>query len=526
MLLSLFLGGCSSEPRVVEDNLSEAKISDDNYRNYYEIFVRSFYDSNGDGFGDLNGVTKKLDYIRDLGYTGIWLMPINPSPSYHKYDVIDYYDVDKMYGSIDDLKNLIKECHKRDIKLILDLVLNHSSTQSPYFIKACNAYDKARRGQYLTEEDKKFKDFYSFFEYNDDAARYVTTHRAPGKDFLYECNFSDTMPEFNCASKEVEKEFENIIRYYMEMGVDGFRLDAVKYYFKDNTEKNIEFLNKIKKWATKYNDDAYIVGECWDSSDIITDYYKSSVDSFFNFSLSVTNSNNGIMNGINREGKNLNSYFNAIISNDNIVGDGNGIPAPFLNNHDTQRFTSASRPSRPKFQYACLQMLGGTTFTYYGDEVGMVGSNSGDLPDQNVRIPLKWGEASNKGDCKPLAGATESKYPYPSVSEQLEDKNSILNYYKQVLRVRNQNPEIARGKASLVTKDTKEDKVLFIAKEYNGSKIGIIFNFHPMNDLIIDYKKYGFNEVCGQIRVDTDKYIEIQRDSSIKMPAYSIAVVK
>ena len=141
----------------IEEDLISTNIIEDNYRNYYEIFVRSFNDSNMDLVGDLNGVTNKLDYIKDLGYNGIWLMPINPSDSYHKYDVNDYYSVDKSYGTIDDLKNLIKECHKRNIKLIIDLVLNHSGKANPYFKKACVAYNKYLKGLPLNSEEEKFK---------------------------------------------------------------------------------------------------------------------------------------------------------------------------------------------------------------------------------------------------------------------------------------------------------------------------------------------------------------------------------
>ncbi len=114
----------------------ELNVIDDNYRNYYEIFVLSFYDSDGDGVGDLNGVTEKLDYIKDMGFNGIWLMPIMPSPTYHKYDVIDYCAIDKQYGTIDDFKKLVEECHKRDIRLVIDFVINHSSTKNEWFIQA------------------------------------------------------------------------------------------------------------------------------------------------------------------------------------------------------------------------------------------------------------------------------------------------------------------------------------------------------------------------------------------------------
>ena len=162
----------------IEEDLVSTNIIEDNYRNYYEIFVRSFNDSDMDLIGDLNGVTNKLDYIKDLGYNGIWLMPINPSDSYHKYDVNDYYSVDKTYGTIDDLKNLINECHKRNIKLIIDLVLNHSGKANPYFSKACSAYDKYLKGLTLTAEEEKYKDFYVFYPTLKDVPSSVTAYKA------------------------------------------------------------------------------------------------------------------------------------------------------------------------------------------------------------------------------------------------------------------------------------------------------------------------------------------------------------
>ena len=170
LLIMLFvtlglLSGCNNtDPydgefgKRIEEDLTTTNIIEDNYRNYYEIFVRSFNDSDMDLIGDLNGVINKLDYIKDLGYNGIWLMPINPSGSYHKYDVDDYYAIDKSYGTLDDFKNLISECHKRNIKLIIDLVLNHSSKANPYFSKACRAYDKYLKGLTLTAEEEIYKD--------------------------------------------------------------------------------------------------------------------------------------------------------------------------------------------------------------------------------------------------------------------------------------------------------------------------------------------------------------------------------
>lgn len=169
--------------------------------------------------------------------------------------------------------------------------------------------------------------------------------------------------------------------------------------------------------------------------------------------------------------------------------------------------------------------MNGSTFTYYGDEVGMVGTNAGSIPDQNVRIPMMWGEGF--GDCDPLSGATAADYPYGTVKDQMKDANSLYNFYKKCLLIRNQNPEIARGSISLIEMEREEKKLLFIQKEYNGSKIGIIFNFAPYEDLAVDYKSKGFSKVVGQIVADSkDKYIGEQDDSSILLPPYSIAIVK
>lgn len=498
---------------------------DDHYRNYYEIFVRSFYDSDKDGIGDLKGVTQKLDYIADLGYTGIWLMPIHPSTSYHKYNIDDYYSVDTSYGTMEDLEELIAECHKRDIKLIIDLVINHSSAKSEYFKKATAAYQKTITGQTMTSEDEKYKDFYVFYRTKSDVPNSITAYKAPGHSFYYEANFDSDMPEFNCDSEAVQAEFKKIMKFYLDKGMDGFRLDAVKYYYYGSSAKNIEFLSKINQWAKEVNPNAYIVGECWDGYDSIKDYYGSGCDSFFNFGTSVSNASSPVINGINREGAGLSNYYNGMLSNFAITN-GNGIAAPFLNNHDTPRFTSTGNSSVSKYQFALLAMLNGTIFTYYGDEVGMVGTNAGNNPDQNVRIPILWGE-ENHADCSVISGVTEKNYPYDTVNEQMKDSGSIYHFYKKVLLVRNQNPEIARGTISLIEMDKEIDKKLFISKEYNGSKIGIIFNFSPTQDMTVSFKEQGFSSVVGQIVVDSnEKYIGMQKDGSIKLPPYSIAIVK
>ena len=533
MVCLMALTSCKKDPydapygKRIEEDLTSTNIIDDNYRNYYEIFVQSFNDSNHDGCGDLNGIISRLDYIKELGYNGIWLMPIHPANSYHRYDINDYYSVDSKFGTIDDLKNLINECHARGINIILDLVLNHSSRSCSYYTKATAAYDKYLKKLPLTEEEEEYKDFYVFYPTQKDVPTSVKASKAGTKyDFYVESNFSTNMPEFNLDSKAVREEFKKIVKYYLDMGIDGFRLDAVKYYYLNNASKNIEFLSELNSWVKETKEDAYIVGECWDSISTITNYYSSGIDSFFNFSVSTSYaSSSGVINGINPEGRGINGYYNALLANQKIVGNSNGIPAPFLDNHDMPRYTYSSNDQKNKFTFALLAMMNGTIFSYYGDEVGMYGSNVSPKPDQNVRIPIKWGDFTTN-DCNALAGASEAIYPYPTVFEQIKDSNSILNYYKKVLLIRNQNPEIARGAVSLIKMEKDTDKMLFISKTYNGSEIGILFNFSQYEDLTIDYRTYGYNKVVGQIVIESSQYVGELRDGSIKMPPFSIVILK
>ena len=333
------------------------------------------------------------------------------------------------------------------------------------------------------------------------------------------------MPEFNLDNEAVKLEFKKIVEYYLNMGIDGFRLDAVKYYYINSSQKCIDFLSQLNSWVKNINNDAYIVGECWDGTSVITDYYTSGIDSFFNFSISTSSSSSGVLNGINPEGRGINGYYKALLANQDIVGNTQGIPAPFIDNHDMPRYTFFSNDKNNKYIFGLLGMMNGTIFSYYGDEVGMYGSNASTKPDQNVRIPIKWGDFSNL-DCQPISGTTEITYPYPTVFEQLEDSNSILNYYKKVLLIRNQNPEIARGTVSLVEMDKEDRQMLFISKKYNDSEIGIIFNFSQYNDLTIDYRTYGYSKVTGQIVISDDQYVGELKDGSIKMPPFSIVIVK
>ena len=372
MLSSIALTSCNLFKGEEEEKV-ELNIIDDKYRNWYEIFVHSFYDTNNDGIGDLNGVTAKLDYINEMGFNGIWLMPIHPSPTYHKYDVTDYYQIDPDYGTLEDFKTLVNEAHERGIRVIIDLVVNHTSDSHPWFTEACSYIRKngAPGGDY--------GDFYNF-RITDNGAY----HSVSGSQYSYEGQFWSGMPDLNLNSQAVRDEIKSIMSYWIkDYGVDGFRLDAVTSYYTGNLQGNIDFLSWLNTEAKSIDPDTYIVGEAWVGSDFTIDrYYESGCDSFFLFTGSQAGGT--IATAVKQSsGKSLGELF---IGLQETYGD--AILAPFLGNHDTMR-PGSFMPGEENVKMAAgvLSMMNGGTFVYYGEEIGMI-SKGGNNSDPAKRIAM------------------------------------------------------------------------------------------------------------------------------------------
>ncbi len=215
---------------------------------FYEIFVRSYNDSNADGIGDFNGITQKLDYLQSLGVTAIWLMPIHPSPSYHGYDVLNYYAVNPQYGSLGDFKRLLSEAHSRGMRIIIDLVLNHTSSQHPWFVEA------------NSNPQSKYRDWYVWSETDQGNGWHA------GKSGYYFGLFSEVMPDLNYRNPEVTAQMEKMARFWLnEVGIDGFRLDAAKHLIEENgkTENTTATHEWLKGFYGAYKADkpeAYAVG--------------------------------------------------------------------------------------------------------------------------------------------------------------------------------------------------------------------------------------------------------------------------
>ena len=494
-------------------------VIDDNYRNYYEIFVRSFYDSGDDGIGDLKGVTHQLDYLKEMGFDGIWLMPIMESSTYHGYDVADYYKVERDYGTNEDFKELTTEAHKRGIKVIIDMVINHSSSTNAWFKKATTAL---KNGE--TEgENAKYLDYYNFSKSALSGYRPVS-----GSDgWYYEAQFDTIMPDLNLDSTAVKDEIKNIFDFWLtDMDCDGFRLDAVTSYYTGNVSKNVEFLSWVNETAKSIKEDAYIVGEAWEGTDgQIRSYYNSGCDSFFLFTVSAGNGGvNELKQLLVSPYKNPGEKFENFMLMKQRTFD-TGILAPFLGNHDTARAANMlGAEQNIKMGAGILSVMNGCTFVYYGDEIGMTCTDSSN--DYTKRVPMKWTEdAMSEGQVykSPTAGfiVSDTSYSFGSVEYQREDQGSILNYYKQAMGMRLRNPEIARGTIEKV--DSVSPYVGAIKKTWNGKSVIILVNLSKEEAYQVKLSDYGNVKVADTLNVFDGSAV---KSGVLTLQPYSIAVLR
>ena len=417
-------------------------VRDDKYRTTYEIFVYSFCDSDGDGIGDINGIRSKLDYIADMGFDALWLTPVHPSSTYHKYDVDDYYAVDPAFGTMEDYEALLAECHERGIKVYLDLVLNHTSDTHEWFKQAVEYLKQLPEGWDIDPSYCKYADYYVF-------QREGSQGFAPleGTGWYYEAQFWSEMPDLNLASEDVRNEIRDIVSFWLGKGVDGFRLDAVLYYVKDNAAANVEFLSWFKDTCRAIDPDCYLVGEAWTDRAHIAELYPSGIDSLFEFPFAGKDGNiSRIITGDLKASDFVVAMLKAeeaySAENPDYVG------APFYTNHDMARsagYYPADEGPMTKMAYAMSLLMRGNSFVYYGEEIGMKGAGI----DENKRAPMYWSDdAKAEGMCSGPPNMEEVTMKFPSLEDQMKDASSIWNWFKETVKVRRAFPAIARGMTS------------------------------------------------------------------------------
>ena len=477
------------EPEVMVDPVN------DNYRTFYQIFVGSFSDANNDGIGDLRGIINRFDYLNDgninsgssLGVQGIWLSPIFSSPSYHKYDTTDYYQIDWRFGTEEDLKELIQLCKQRNVKLILDLVINHTSSQHEWFLQ----FKQARMDG---DTGNPYYDYYSCVK-GDEKVGGVTYQKIAGVDCWYECNFSGNMPELNFDNPEVKEAALDIAKYYLDLGVDGFRFDAVKYIYYGDTARSVDFWAWYMDELRKYKPDIYCVGECWSGENEILEYYSAM--NCFNFAMAQAE---GVVASA-AKGQSISTYTKYIESFQNKVLEKNpdGMVMPFLSNHDMDRIAGAFILENNMRMAANLYLLGpGSPVIYYGEEIGLRGSRGGENTDTNRRLAMLWGDDDLIRD--PIGSTYPAKNQITTtVADQLADENSLHNYYCKLIALRHEYPAIARGQYKAVDCGSKNFGGFRI--EYEGEILGLFHNTST-EEISYDLSKCGgssFSQLCGAI---------------------------
>lgn len=512
-----------------EYNQGELQVTDDNYRTYYEVFVYSFYDSDGDGIGDLKGLEEKLDYINDgddstdtdLGCNGIWLMPIMPSTTYHKYDVTDYYDIDPEYGTLDDFKSLISACHERDINVIIDLVMNHTSSKNPWFTEAVSYLQGLADGAEPSEEECPYFGYYNFSK-----EKKGGYYAVPGTEWYYEAQFWSEMPDLNLGSEAVRAEFEAIVDFWLALGVDGFRLDAAKEFYSGADEKNIEVLTWFNDMVEEKKEDAFIVAEVWNSMSVYSKYYESGVSCF---DFSFADSDGVIANAIKRAGSaDATSYGRQIEAMQSALGSYNEayIDAPFYTNHDMARsagyYSGDYSENQTKIAQAMNLLMSGSAFLYYGEELGMKGAGK----DENKRAPMYWStDASAEGMCDGPKDMDSVKMKYGSFEEQQADGNSIYNYVKEVIRLRNQYPVLSHGTAVVETEVSNEN-ICVLRKSYEGEEMLLIFNIAETGNTVdLSGITLSSEPEIGGMLLTTNEAAVLDGDS-LSMPPYSVVILK
>ena len=514
-------------------NTASQNVTDDNYRTYYEVFVYSFYDSDGDGIGDLQGLIEKLDYINDgdptttddLGCNGIWMMPIMPSPSYHKYDVIDYYEIDPQYGTIEDFKELVAECDKRGIRVMIDLVMNHSSSEHEWFNTAYDYMKNLPAGAEPDLEECPYVDYYFFSKDQKSGYAPVT-----GSEWYYEGQFWSGMPDINLGNEAVRAEFEKVVDYWLELGVTGFRLDAAKEFYSNESEKNIEVLTWFNDMVKSKNEDVFIVAEVWTDMNTYANYHKSGV-SCFNFDFG--NNSGFITQVVNKAGiATAKTYANRVISAQEAFAAKNPdyIDAPFYTNHDTGRsagfYATDDSESKVKMAQALNLLMSGSAFLYYGEELGMKGAGR----DENKRAPMYWTTDANAvGMCDGPADMEAFEMKYESFAEQNADGNSIYNFVKQTILLRNQYNALSHGVAEK-EEALMSENVCALKKTYGEEEVLLVFNIANKSSVIdlsavTSMAKSGAELEIGGALLSSAEDIQIN-GTEITLPPYTVVVFK
>ncbi|MBI5169142.1 MAG: DUF3459 domain-containing protein [Candidatus Eisenbacteria bacterium] len=474
-LAALAVIPCAAEP-VAHQRLSWARGA-----TFYEIFVRSFADSDGDGIGDLRGLTSKLDYLNDgnpatttdLDVEAIWLMPVFDSPSDHGYDTTDYYAINPQYGTLADFDSLLAAAHRRGIRVIVDLVINHTSNRHPWFVESASSPSSPMRDWYVWRADDP--------GWRQPWGGGRTWHRMDGA--YYYGVFWGGMPDLNFNNAEVRLAIKQVAAFWLMRGADGFRLDAARHLIEDgpgeqqvNTPGTHAFWKEFAAYVRKGAPEALLVGENWTSTDQIAQFYGSTetvaggdeLPMSFNFPLAGS-----ILQAV-RSGD-ATPIVSTLANVARLYPPG-ACDAPFLSNHDTPRVATELGSDGRKLRTAAalLLTLPGSPFIYYGEEVGLEGGK----PDPNIRTPMPW------NDREPGGGFTTGR-PWRPFSEgraqanvewQADSPSSLLSQYRRLIHLRASSPALRNGSIAVLDAGEGNRQLLAFVREAGGERVLVVHN--------------------------------------------------
>ena len=523
----------------------------------YQIYPRSFKDSNGDGIGDIKGVIEKLDYLKDLGINCVWMSPIYESPmADNGYDISDYKKIYETFGTMEDFKLMLSEMHKRGIRLIMDLVANHTSDEHPWFIESRKSEDNPYRDYYIWR--KKKNNWSGFF--GEKAWEYDKT-----TDAYYLHLFNTKQPDVNWENPQLRQEFKDIVKFYLDMGVDGFRCDVINLISKDQRFKNglnpliltgkkyfingprlHEFLHELNVDVLSHYD-CMTVGETMFTNlkdvKLLTDLRREELSMVFNFDHTSVDNFFGVKwlerkFSLVRFKKTLDKYQYGLKDV--------GWNSLFYENHDQRRSVGRYNTNDKEYRVESAKLLAttmyflkGTPYIYQGQEIGMTNLHVNTLDDfvdvdtkdgieimhklhlpnkfiektvrrnsrDNARAPMQWDDSEYAGfsSSKPWIMVNDNKDTI-NVKKALKDENSILNYYKKLIKTYKQYGDIVRDglykdllpnhKQLFAYTRTFKDKQLLVVSNFSSKTINIMsllrkFKDYRFNILLNNYKKFN-----------------------------------
>lgn len=427
---------------------------------FYHLWIKSFADSASDEnqIGDFKGIIEKLDYLKDLGITALWLSPMmesglkseDPKVNMHAYDTTDYYKINSIFGTNADAKRLLKEAHKRGIKVTLDFVLNHSSSEHPWFKDAISGGKKKDWYMLNKRPNTKFQPAWGGGGWK------AVWHQAPGTDTFYYSVFRvPSLADFNFRNPEVQDEMQKVAKFWLDMGFDGLRCDAVRYLYenapdgvKDQPE-TFEYFKKLRKFLDDtYKGEKIMYAEAWGVRGEIGEYFGNGNDQFHMcFDFDFASAAGRVIKGVQPKGLHtlldyeLNNYPCGYRS------------ATFLSNHDnhtSRPYTYFQENAKQAIQAAALNILSfGTPFIYYGNEIGMSGRKGSDM---DLRALFNWKDAR----------------------KQAKDKNSMLSWYKYLTKTRHKYKSMRRGDFKFV-KSSSNDLIAYV-RSYDGETTLVLLN--------------------------------------------------